>query len=399
MNKITELRKDTDERELDRTEPMPQAAPAAPPEAAEAPPVRRRGRPLRIGILVMVIAALAVFGGRWLAARWSQVSIDDARVAASLVTVSSEVSGEVLAIPVTAGARVEAGKLLVSIDHEQAELIVAGTEARIAALDSQVEQLRAQKDMIRSQIESRLAAARAQIAAADANHAASEAELRNAQSRFDRIATLASRRIASQQDKEDAQARLDTARQQELATAAATESARANLDVVQSDAGQLAVIDRQIARLAAEKTGLEAERAQRLIDLRNSEVLAAFTGVVDATFVDQGEYVTPGTRLLIYHRPDEVWVDANVKETDFRKIRLGAPATISVDAYPGREFRGQVERVGGAATSQFALLPSPNPSGNFTKVTQRVPIRISIDTGGEVLSPGMMVVLSIDVGD
>nr|WP_246205746.1 HlyD family secretion protein [Microvirga arsenatis] len=347
----------------------------------------------------MAIAALAVFGGRWLVARWSHVSIDDARIAASLVTVSSEVSGEVLAIPVTAGERIEAGELLVSLDPEPAELVIAGTEARIAALDAQVEQLRAQKDMIRSQIESRLAAARAQITAAEANHAASEAELRNVQSHFDRIATLASRRIATPQAKEDAQARLDTARQQELAAAAAIETARANLDVVQSDAGQLAIIDRQIAKLAAEKTGLEAERAQKLIDLRSSKVSAAFAGVVDATFVDQGEYVTPGTRLLIYHRPDEVWVDANVKETDFRKIRVGAPATISVDAYPGREFRGEVERVGGAATSQLALLPSPNPSGNFTKVTQRVPIRVSIDTGGEVLSPGMMVVLSIDVGN
>ena len=398
MNKITELRKDTDERELNRSEPVPEAAPAAPPEA-EAPPARRRGRPLRIGIFLLVIAALAVFGGRWLAARWSQVSIDDARIAASLVTVSSEVSGEVLAIPVTAGARVEAGDLLVSIDRERAELIVAGTEARIAALDAQVEQLRAQKDMIRAQIESRIAAARAQIAAAEANHAASEADLRNAQSHFDRIATLASRRIATPQDEEDAQARLDAARQQELATAAAVEAAQANLDIVRSDAGELAVIDHQIARLEAEKTGLEAERARTLIDLRDREVSAAVDGVVDATFVDEGEHVAPGTRLLIYHRPDEVWVDANVKETDLRKIRLGAPATISVDAYPGRAFRGEVDRLGGAATSQFALLPSPNPSGNFTKVTQRVPIRVSIDTEGEVLAPGMMVVLSIDVGN
>lgn len=127
--------------------------------------------------------------------------------------------------------------------------------------------------------------------------------------------------------------------------------------------------------------------------------MASFDGVVDASFVDEGEYVTPGTRLLIYHRPDEVWVDANVKETDLRRIRIGAPVSITVDAYPGRTFHGVVERIGGAATSQFALLPSPNPSGNFTKVTQRVPIRVSIETEGEVLPPGLMVVLSIDVAD
>lgn len=395
MNKIAELRKDAEAPQPGRTGPEAEAAPPTPPAA----PARRRARPLRLGIILILIAALAIFGGRWLAARWSQVSIDDARIAANLVTVSSEVAGEVLAMPVIAGESVDAGQLLVSIDPEQAQLALAGAEAQIAALDAQVQQLRAQQDMIRSQIDSRLAAAQAQITAAEANHAASEAELRNAQSQFDRITALAGRQIATPKDQEDAQARLDAARQNELATAAAIETARANLKIVQSDTGQIEVIERQIATLAAQRTGLEAQRAQAQIDLREREVTAAFDGVVDVTFVDEGEFVTPGTRLLIYHRPDEVWVDANVKETEFRNIRLGAPAKITVDAYPGREFHGEVARIGGAATSQFALLPSPNPSGNFTKVTQRLPIRVSIDTEGEVLSPGMMVVLSIDVGD
>lgn len=396
MNKISEFRKDADAGEAGRTGPVPETASETP---TEIPPARRSGRALRLGILLIAVAALAVLGSRWVAARWSQVSIDDARIAANLVTVSSEVSGEVLVVEVMAGERVEAGERLVSLDPAQAELVVAGTEARIAALDAQVEQLRAQMDMIRAQIDSRLAAARAQIAAAEATHAAKVAELRNVQSRFVRAAALADRKIVTPQEVEDTQATLDTARQQELATAAATETARANLEVVRSDAGQIAVLERQIAKLTAEKTGLEAERGQRQIDLRNRTVSAAFAGVVDATFVDQGEYVTPGTRLLVYHRPDQVWVDANVKETDIRRIRIGAPATITVDAYPGREFRGRVERIAGAATSQLALLPSPNPSGNFTKVTQRVPIRVSIDAAGEDLAPGMMVVVRIDVGD
>ena len=89
--------------------------------------------------------------------------------------------------------------------------------------------------------------------------------------------------------------------------------------------------------------------------------------------------------------------DANVKETDFRRLTAGAPAQITIDAYPDREFRGEVVRIGEAATSQFALLPSPNPSGNFTKVTQRLPVRISIEQQDGLLRPGMMVEVSIDV--
>ena len=119
--------------------------------------------------------------------------------------------------------------------------------------------------------------------------------------------------------------------------------------------------------------------------------------VIDSTFIDAGEYVSPGTRLLIYHDPSTVWVDANVKETDFRRLTAGAPAQIAIDAYPNREFRGEVVRIGEAATSQFALLPSPNPSGNFTKVTQRLPVRISIEQQDGLLRPGMMVEVSIDV--
>jgi membrane fusion protein (multidrug efflux system) len=116
-------------------------------------------------------------------------------------------------------------------------------------------------------------------------------------------------------------------------------------------------------------------------------------------FVDTGEYVSPGTRLLIYHDPSRIWVDANVKETDFRRLRPGAPAKIKVDAYPGLVVEGRILRLGHAATSQFALLPSPNPSGNFTKVTQRLPVRIAIEQKDGMLRPGMMVDVGIDVVD
>ena len=99
----------------------------------------------------------------------------------------------------------------------------------------------------------------------------------------------------------------------------------------------------------------------------------------------------------MYHAPENVWIDANVKETEFSRLRVGSRASITVDAFPGRTFEGEVIGMGGAATSQLALLPSPNPSGNFTKVTQRLPIRVSIDADGVELRPGMMVEIYVDV--
>ena len=355
-------------------DPTPVSEPAAKPaKVRSAGPIARFigsiKKIFRAIIFLVLLAGLSVLAKDWLVGRWAQVSLNDARIAVSLITVSSEVGGRVVSVPVTGGDAVKEGALMVSIDAEKAVLLLQGLDARLTGLAAHQAQLRTQQDMIRTQVASRLAAGRAQLDAAKANHEASVAALRNTQSRFDRVNELAARAITSAQVLESAQTALDTALQKEISTKAAIATATANLAVIRSEEARISVLDQQYATLDAERAALMAERAQRQIDLSHREIRAAFDGVVDRTFVDPGEYVSPGTRLLLYHNPGEVWVDANVKETEFRKIAIGAPARIKVDAYPGQEFRGEVTRLGGAATSQFALLPSPNPSGNFTKVT------------------------------
>ena len=368
-------------------------------EAQKDPPKapRRRGRPLRLAAAVLVLVVVLALAGNWLAARWTHVFLDDARVATNLVTVSSEVSGKIGDVAVIAGDKIENGTLMISIDREQAELELRVLEAQAVGLKSQQNQLREQQGMIRAQVASKLDAGRAQIAAAEAAHHASEASLERARSQFSRVSTLTDRAISSKQSLDDAQASQLVAQQQELSTAAGVEAARANLAVIKADELQIIVLDRQIATLDAQLSALEAQQSQKRIDLTKRSINAAFSGVIDATFVDTGEYVSPGTRLLIYHNPEHIWIDANVKETDFQRLKMGAPASITVDAYPGQVFEGKIAKLGEAATSQFALLPSPNPSGNFTKVTQRLPIRISVEQKDNLLRPGMMVEVSVDV--
>ena len=118
---------------------------------------------------------------------------------------------------------------------------------------------------------------------------------------------------------------------------------------------------------------------------------------MDQVYADLGEYVVPGQRLILMHNPAKVWIKANIKETEVRHLRKGKRVGISVDAYPDMDFYGQVTRIGNTATSQFSLLPSANPSGNFTKVTQRIPIEISIEQSGNLLRPGMMVEVAIEI--
>ncbi len=393
MDKVVELRKDEEVAEA-----LQQETPTARPSS---PPRRVRGRigggraKLALLIVALVLATLTIWP--WLSHRWTHVAINDSRIAANLVTVGSEVSGRVSSIEVITGDKVRKGDLLASIDSENATLELAALDAQIDGVSAQQAQLRAQQDMVRTQVTAKLAAGEAQLTAAEANHRASEAGLVNARSRFERVNRLASSKVTSEQVLEEAQAALSTATEQEKSAAAAIATARANLDVAKAEEAQIAVLERQIAVLESQKAALAAQRGQKEVDLRKREIRAQFDGVIDSTFIEAGEYVGPGTRLLIYHDPNVIWVDANVKETDFGRVKLGAPAAITVDAYPQLKVEGKVARIGEAATSQFALLPSPNPSGNFTKITQRLPIRIEIDQRDGLLRPGMMVEVSVDV--
>ncbi|AMY72166.1 secretion protein HlyD family protein (plasmid) [Frigidibacter mobilis] len=374
-------------------------------EAAEdklvppAPPRRSRTRWTRLIVIAGLIAVAVWLAAPWLAARFTQVHINDARIAAKVVTVSSEVAGRITAIPVLVGDAVKKDDLIAAIDRESSQPQLDSVLSKLAATDAQLAELQVRKVLLAKQLSARRGAAEAGIATAEANHEASLAVLKNARTRHERAIKLAEQNITSQQTLDESQAALDTATQQERAAFAAIENARASLAIVEADGEQRNVLESQIVSLMAERAGTEADRSLKEFDLARRTIAAQFDGIIDATFVDIGEYVTPGTRIAMYHAPDDVWIDANVKETDFGRLRVGSPASITVDAFSGRTFKGEVIGMGGAATSQLALLPSPNPSGNFTKVTQRLPIRVSIDAADTELRPGMMVEVYVDVAD
>lgn len=365
--------------------------------AQKTPPRHRRVRYGRLFLVVALVGLIGWIGVPWLMARFATVHITDARIGGTIVTVSSEVAGRVTELTVQVGDEVAEGAVLARIDDSTARLQLQAVSAKITGSEAQMAQIEAQKALLERQLTARREAAEAGLVAAEANHDSAAAVLANAERRFERVQQLVGRSIASQQTLEDVQVALDTARQQERASSAAIETARANLSSVAAEAAQIDVLDRQIASVEAGRLGIEAERSLREIDLAHRTITADFAGIIDATTVDVGEFVTPGTRLLMYHDPAQVWVDANVKESDIADIRLGAAARITVDAYPGQVFTGAVTHIGGVATSQLALLPSPNPSGNFTKVTQRLPIRVSLEAEGVALRPGMMVEVDIDV--
>jgi membrane fusion protein (multidrug efflux system) len=154
---------------------------------------------------------------------------------------------------------------------------------------------------------------------------------------------------------------------------------------------------RSLAKLAFQRESLQLELQRQQVDLNNRTIVAPSDGIIDGLYMEPGALVLPGMRMLLMHNPDAIWVSANVKETEVRFLRPGQAVAIHVDAYPDTAFSGEVIKIGHAATSEFSLLPSTNPSGNFTKVTQRLRVKIALAQQQLLLKPGMMVEVAIDV--
>ena len=175
--------------------------------------------------------------------------------------------------------------------------------------------------------------------------------------------------------------------------------ARGTLSAAGGSRRNLQVIAQQLTVLARQADEIRAQISRQEVDIADRVILSPADGKVVMTFVRKGENVSPGQRIAMFHDPQEIWVEANVKETDIGALKPGMKADIHVDAYPGRVFRGEVFRIGQVATNKFALLPDPNPSGNFTKITQRLPVRIALTEKDRALRPGMMVEVDIGLGN
>jgi membrane fusion protein (multidrug efflux system) len=185
--------------------------------------------------------------------------------------------------------------------------------------------------------------------------------------------------------------------QEVLKSEADVAQASASVMEAQADRQRMDVLQGRLASLRFDEERLATQHERQQLDLADRIIKAPSKGTVDRTFVDPGEYVARGQRLLLMHNSDVVWVEANIKETDIRDVKLGAKANIVIDAYPDLKVVGEVVRIGSAATNQFALLPSPNPSGSFTKITQRLPVKIAIPQTDGLLRPGMMVEVEIAI--
>ena len=368
--------------------PKPAAAPTPPPAGLRtAAPISLRSALARLAIpLVAVIIALAFVAvatlrwDAWVGSAAIQTT-DDAYVRADLTRLSSRVAGEVLSVAVNDFDRVKQGQLLIQIDPADYEAQVAQAEAGVlgaqAALDNLANQIELQYATI------------AQAQAAQTSAEALEVEARQEQ---ERQQSLSQTDAGTRQRLEQAVAAYAKAEADVHASRAVVAAQKHQLEVLQGTRKQRA------ADLDAANANLKAAR----LKLGYTKITAPFDGVVSERQVQPGDYVNIGSNLINVVPLPNVYVIANYKETQLTRVLPGQRVDVRVDTFPNQVLRGRVERIAPASGSQFALLPPDNATGNFTKVVQRIPVRIMFDKDQpllEQLLPGMSVETRIHTDD
>ena len=358
-----------------------------------------RSRLIRLSLFGVITLVLVGWAAHQIHASLLYVHETDARIAADMISVSSRVAGWLVERPVDAGSRVAKDELLVVVDGRDAETRLKELLAEVDRIEAEREELAAQIAMVDEQTRSRVRSELAKLDAADALVEAIEHQLDYQQREFQRAELLLESGVISAQTLDGARTEYLKTQKELVRVKAVVATAQAQLTEAEAARHEVNVLESERATLEVRKAEVVAriERQQLAVDDR--VIASPVDGVVSRAFVEVGEYVQPGQRILLLHDPQTIYVDANIRETDIRKVALHQHVRVEVDAYPDQVFEGTVERIGYAATSQFALLPSPNPSGNFTKVTQRLPVRIALSQREGLLRPGMMVEVFIDVRD
>ncbi|RWH75120.1 MAG: HlyD family secretion protein [Mesorhizobium sp.] len=360
-------------------------SPNTPTEPAISPPAEAPAKKKRSArSFLLPIIALGLLGaGAWYGYDyWTDgrfmISTDDAYVQADMAFISPKISGYVDQVKVTENQQVKAGDPLLVVDNGDYKIAVAQAEAQIATLSKTLDRIDAQTE-----------AARASLEQAQAQKTADQAAAANAARVQARAAQLLRTHVGTQAQLDDAQTAVEQANAALVGADAQIAAAEANIGVLQA----------QRAETASTLTSLQLARDKAARDLSFTVLRAPYDGVVGNRSVEQGDLISPGQKLAVIVPMDKLYIVANFKETQLARLVPGEKVRISVDAIDGQDFEGTVSSLAPASGAVFSLLPPENATGNFTKVVQRVPVRI--DVPADVLKTGKLraglsVVVAVD---
>ncbi|WP_341208767.1 HlyD family secretion protein [uncultured Sphingomonas sp.] len=350
----------------------------APPAQQQRRKLSGRARTVLIVVALAVVALGTIWYLRYQATGQYMQDTNDAQVRADMVVVAPRVAGYVAEVFVTDNQDVRAGQPLVRIDPRNSQAQAAQAEAQIAVADAQADSARAQ---VREQYAA-IDQARAQLASAREKAAHDAAEV----ARYRPLA-------ASGAETRQQLAQLQLAAQQSAQAVRAQEAA------VAMQQRRVATYETQIKQGLAQAQAARAQQSAASVDLNATLIRAAIDGRVGDKTVNVGQYAGTGTRLMSLVPLDKLYITANFKETQLALMRPGQPAEIKVDALDGIVLKGRVASFSPGTGAQFSLLPPQNATGNFTKITQRVPVRIALEATPQtrrLLVPGLSVEVTVD---
>jgi membrane fusion protein (multidrug efflux system) len=354
----------------------PATAPAAAPAAAA--PKSGKRKLVLMGVGTLLALAAASYGTYYVLVGRFYVSTDDAYVRANNTTLGARVSGHISAILPGDNAVVRTGDVMFRIDDGDYRIAVDAARTKIATQQATIDRIGRQVTAQESAVEQ-----------AQANLASAEAGLKRANLDYDRQQSLSNKGFATHATFEQSEAGRDQGAAGVKAAQASYDAARDNVEVTKA----------QQAEARAQLAELQTSLAKAERDLDFTSVRAPVDGIFSNRLVSTGDYVVVGQRLGNVVPLDEVFIDANFKETQLKRIRAGQPVTISVDAYGHRKFEGIIDSISPAAGSVFTLLPPDNATGNFTKIVQRLPVRVRVprDVARQnLLRAGMSVYATVD---
>ncbi|HEY8334764.1 MAG TPA: HlyD family secretion protein [Tardiphaga sp.] len=359
--------------------PAETPAPAKPAPAAQtAAPKSGKKKVVLLGIGAVLALAAAAYGVNYYLVGRFMVSTDDAYVRANNTTLGARVSGHIAAILPGDNTSVRAGDVLFRIDDGDYRIAVDAARRKIATQQATIDRIGRQVTAMQSAVEQ----ASAQLASADA--ASKRAKLD-----FDRQDALSTKGFASRAIFETSQASRDQSAAAVLAAKAAADAARDNVEVTKAQQNE--------ARALLAELQSALDKAER--DLSFTEVKAPVDGIFSNRLVNTGDFISAGQRLANVVPLDAVYIDANFKETQLRRLKPGQPVRIELDADASRDIEGVVDSLAPAAGAVFTLLPPDNATGNFTKIVQRVPVRIKVPAAiakENLLRAGMSVYVRVN---
>ena len=376
MNAVTKIDEKAATLEMESPAPKP-PAPAEPvaavPPVQSAPAPKKKRRLGRFGLMLALPILLAVGGGYVWVTGGRYEETENANLRQARVSISADTAGRIVEVDVADNQSVKKGAVLFKIDPQPYQIALAQADAAVANARLSVEQLRAAYSQSMAQ------------------EKAAASEVAYAQSQFDRASDLARKGINAASSLDQARNDLDKAKQQLTVAQQGIAAARAALG------GDPAIeTDKHPAVLAA-----LAQRDKAAYDLSQTTVTAPADGVIyQASSFKVGQYVGIGTPLFALVETEDTWIDANFKETQLTHMKPGQKADVVLDTYPGRTFHATVEAIGAGTGAEFSLLPAQNATGNWVKVTQRIPVRLKLDDASTdlPLRTGMSANVDVDTG-